>query len=346
MKLFKNKLVIGYFGLNNNQIDGQTIKTKNVYHLLKTEYSNIDYFDTQDLKFYIIKYFVLLYKILSSKDIVLLPGKNSLKGILFLLYIIKILFRKNIYLFAVGGWLVEFINPKNKKYFNKIDYFFVESKRMKYGLQDLGLVNTQVFPNFRKHNFYPNDFNKKIKNDDTLRILFFARIIPEKGCDFILDFAEYYNNNLTLFKKKIVIDFYGPIDKSYSVKFNNRINNTESVNYCGYIDSEKVYKTISKYDINILPTFYEGEGFPGTIIDSYIAGVPMIVSDWKDLPEFVEEGKTGFILKSMEIEELIKILNTISSDSFLLKELKHNSYLRSKDYSYESAVKILKEIIK
>ena len=45
-------LVLGYFGYLTNQLDGQTVKTRDVYRLAKEQSGNyaVDYFDTQDLK--------------------------------------------------------------------------------------------------------------------------------------------------------------------------------------------------------------------------------------------------------------------------------------------------------
>lgn len=43
----------------------------------------------------------------------------------------------------------------------------------------------------------------------------------------------------------------------------------------------------------VIPTYYQGEGFPGTILDSYIFGVPVIVSKCKYNSEMIKEGKTG-----------------------------------------------------
>lgn len=338
-----SKLILGYFGYKDNQIDGQTIKTRNVYNLFKKEFNNVIFFDTQDLKYNKISYIILFYKILLADEIILLPGKNNLKKLLPILIKFKKIRNTNIYLFAVGGWLAEFINKENINLYRKIDYFFVESLRLKRDLENIGINNITVFPNFRIHNFSTDYIS--IKDDKTLKIIFVARITPEKGCNYILDFAEYYKTNHNLFSKDIIIDFYGPLDIEYETTFINRINKYDFVNYKGYIDSNIIHDVISKYDINILPTYYEGEGFPGTIIDSYIAGIPMIISRWKDLPEFVENEKTGFILNTNSIDELISIIKKIENNK-TLAFLKNNSLEKSREYSYKTALNIIKSKIK
>ena len=46
----KRILVLGYFGYLTNQLDGQTVKTRDVYRLVKEQSKDysVDYFDTQD----------------------------------------------------------------------------------------------------------------------------------------------------------------------------------------------------------------------------------------------------------------------------------------------------------
>lgn len=39
----------------------------------------------------------------------------------------------------------------------------------------------------------------------------------------------------------------------------------------------------------LFPTYWSGEGFPGVIIDAYIAGVPVIASDWNFNKEVVSD---------------------------------------------------------
>ena len=43
-------LVLGYFGLQTNQLDGQTVKTRDLYRLVSQEFDNVEYYDTEDFK--------------------------------------------------------------------------------------------------------------------------------------------------------------------------------------------------------------------------------------------------------------------------------------------------------
>ena len=47
----------------------------------------------------------------------------------------------------------------------------------------------------------------------------------------------------------------------------------------------------------LFPTKYYTEGIPGTIIDSYASGVPVIASNWQNCEDVVINKKTGLIFE-------------------------------------------------
>jgi len=77
----------------------------------------------------------------------------------------------------------------------------------------------------------------------------------------------------------------------------------------------------------LFPTYYEGEGMPGTIIDAFSAGLPVIASDWKYNTEIVSDN-TGIIFKTGNISDLVRCLieladypdNIIKKKPYCLKE--------------------------
>ena len=51
--------------------------------------------------------------------------------------------------------------------------------------------------------------------------------------------------------------------------------------YCGIKDPKDSVKTLKNYFALVFPTRFYTEGIPGTIIDAYYAGVPVIASKWE-----------------------------------------------------------------
>ena len=103
-------LVLGYFGYKTNQLDGQTVKTRDLFRLLEENIGKdkVDYFDTQNFQYGISNVFVMFKKIMSCRYLFYLPAHNNLKYIFPILFPLSKIFRFNILYFIIGGWLVEY----------------------------------------------------------------------------------------------------------------------------------------------------------------------------------------------------------------------------------------------
>ena len=82
-------LVLGYFGYLTNQLDGQTVKTRDVYRLAKEQLNDCDveYFDTQSLQKNKILVLKMFYKVMGCETLLYLPAHNNLKVFFPLIFI-------------------------------------------------------------------------------------------------------------------------------------------------------------------------------------------------------------------------------------------------------------------
>ena len=178
------------------------------------------------------------------------------------------------------------------------------------------------------------------------KICFMARVSPLKGIDAIIRLANWLLIN-PVQDIEIIIDIYGPIGEGYKDIFFNKIKNITILNYLGVVQPSAVYSTFSNYDLSVLPTKYPGEGFPGSVLDSYISAVPVIVSNWRHLPEFVKHEKTGFIYNLDNEKEFYNYVKYLILNSNIVYNMKLNAFEESKLYSEKTAWKILnKHVIK
>jgi glycosyltransferase involved in cell wall biosynthesis len=103
-----------------------------------------------------------------------------------------------------------------------------------------------------------------------------------------------------------------------------------------------IYTTLSEYDILVFPTRYPGEGFPGTILDAYISGLPVIATNWRFIPEFIDESKTGYLFDVNHPEEIFQYVDYFIDNPHKLKAFKKNALEKSKEYSSDIAWEIIK----
>jgi glycosyltransferase involved in cell wall biosynthesis len=341
----KNKvLVLGYFGHFTNKLNGQTVRTRSVYELFKYKnglFESVTFFDTQMLEHNKLSFLKMVWQVFHCTKLIYLPAQNNLKYIFPIIYPICKLGRVEILYIVVGGWLAKYLETKKMHVtlLSRIRGLFTQTVGLKDELQKkYGLNNVTVFPNFRMHSFVPT-FND---SDNGLRIVFMARISRPKGIDAVFRLAKHIEGKPHM-AGRIVIDFYGPIDRKDEVYFHTQVDKFKFVSYKGIIEPDQIYCTLEKYDLSLLPTQYPGEGFPGTILDSYISGLPVIVSNWRHLPEFVDQGETGFIFDLNEEKKLYDYVDKLYRDRELLSRMKRNAFEKSKLYSSEGAWQKIKD---
>lgn len=335
-------LVLGYFGYVTNQLDGQTIKTRDVYSLLKkNSKEQIDYFDTQtfqESKVNLVKMLTLLIK---SDIVFYLPAHNNLKYIFPVIYIVSKLSRTKVNYLVVGGWLYGFLQnkPIHRYMLTRIKGVYSETESLYSSLQKYNFNNVHKLHNFRMIK-YPT-LNLKSTRKETINLVFMARIHPLKGVDLLFELdkaikkADIHNAS---------IDIYGPILTSYEDEFFSKIQSS-SVRYCGIIEPANIYAVLQQYDLMLFPTKYYTEGFPGTILDAYISGIPVIATNWLNAEEFIDSGETGYIVDFDNDDDFIEKVVGILKRPQELYKLKEYVLIKRNKYSSDEAWEVLKRAI-
>lgn len=113
----------------------------------------------------------------------------------------------------------------------------------------------------------------KGKNKETFKIVFVSRIEKAKGVDDIIALAKQLNNNLDF-----SIFVYGA--GSYQEEFVKSIKSNQLedvIHFKGWLDKDKMMKTINSHHLAIFPS--QTEGYPNSLLDYIFAKIPIIASD-------------------------------------------------------------------
>jgi glycosyltransferase involved in cell wall biosynthesis len=95
-----------------------------------------------------------------------------------------------------------------------------------------------------------------------------------KGLDWIFSLAEYIKSHRL--EDKITLTFYGPIHEEDRDYFEAELRKYSFAEYKGVLQPSEIHQTLNDYDVMLLPTHYYTEGLPGSIIDAYISGIPVM----------------------------------------------------------------------
>lgn len=306
-------------------LDGHKIK----YKFIQTnKYSNLRTGELKKLKcqlyfiasflFHFWRYDIIMFNFSNASTVSIFPYlcklcKMSLK---------KVVLRK------FGGSLDIIwpqLNEKKKiklqKALNVTNLILLETKSgIKFAQKLTSNTNIIWFPNVRKRMALPK--TELEINNYKRRFVFIAHIKKEKGVNELIECFKQLPNDYTL-------DFYGPL-----IDYSENDLHGSNYKYQGIIPSKQVFSILKNYDCLILPTYWEGEGYPGIIIEASSLGIPCIATKWGGIPEIIDHKKNGIIIQPHKTSDLIEAIKWFDKANHL--ELSSNA-IKSFENNFNSA---------
>jgi glycosyltransferase involved in cell wall biosynthesis len=98
------------------------------------------------------------------------------------------------------------------------------------------------------------------------------------------------------------------------------------------------YDTLATYHAMLFPSFWRGEGFAGIFIDAFIAGLPVLASDWAHNAESITDGKLGIIYPVHNVVELTQTMEDCIDGKFDLEGMARNARKEAQKYQTNHAL--------
>ncbi len=105
--------------------------------------------------------------------------------------------------------------------------------------------------------------------------------------------------------------------------------------YLGEVSDNELVKIYNLADLLVLPSFYEGFGFP--VLEAMACQIPVIASNVSSLPEIIGEPK--FLFDPKNNQELAQKINLVLTDSSIRNECIKNGQKISAEFNWENAAK-------
>ena len=346
MKNTMNKIaVIGNFGGGKPTVDGQTVKTRVLTDTLINIYGkeNILVFDTfGGIKTLFKAPFIALMALAKCRNVVILPAHNSIRVFVPLLTLFQKLFKgRRVHYVVIGGWLPVFIKTRRllAHCLRKVYMIYAETISMEKALHSMNFINVTYMPNFKPLEIVPESSLDK-KFSEPYPVCTFSRVWSMKGIADAAEAVMYVNSKLG----RIVfnLDIYGKVEAGEEEWFSSLMRKVSSeVRYKGVVSFDKSVQVLKDYAFMLFPTRYPGEGIPGTIIDAYAAGLPVVSSLYPNFSEIIDEGVTGFGYEFDNVEALKSLLLRIAMNPEMILSLKKNCIRSASKYQPKEVVKIL-----
>ena len=347
-------LLIGNSGLKHHGEDGQTIKVRLYHQKMLDEGFEVIYVDLEGFLKHVFSILSKIRKGIKKCDrIVLLSAERGCKYLIpfinrynkkyqkpFVLPLIgtSVLHdsidclsdvEKNLFI-VNGNYSLAKPNKKMNKELRKITYILPETELLTKVFKEFYcLKNVFQLTNFR--DIEPTDNISKV-NDEAINIVFLSRVMERKGIFDLIDVVNGINND----SYKLQLDIYG--NKSFAGKedeqFDSKINNS-SIKYLGAVDNSKVIETLSKYHLFVFPTKFVGEGTPGVIVESLLAGTPVLTSNFPQAQHLLRNGKDSLFFEMNDKKDLKDKLMYIINNRSLLNTMSKEALESGKKYTYK-----------
>ncbi len=329
----------GYYGDEKTPANGQTIRTTMVTEALKKygtdiQLTTLSYHNWKRKPIRTAMNYIHLFR--QSDIMILFPDENAVKVLIPLSNILNFKHKKRMYYVVIGGWLPVVLNKHSYlcKAMKRLDALFVQTNVLKQSLKELGITKVKIFPNFKEMELPEL---KEFFSKAPYPICFASRVTLQKGIFELIEVIREINKK----ECRYILDIYGPIDIECESEFYQKINDIPYISYKGIFDAHEAAAIIRSYYLHVFPTKYATEGFPGSILDSFIAGVPVIASRWNSFNDVLIEGVNALTYPFNDTEALKQTLLYAFDNSDEMIKLRKSCQESAEKYKSKNVISIL-----
>ena len=329
--------VIGRFG--ETRANGQTIKTENVTDELIKTYGENEVMKISSgggAKTIFKAPFQVVSSLKNCRNVLIFPAHNGVRVYAPLLVFFRRFYKgRKIFYSVVGGWLADMLEKKKRlaATLKKFDALYVETTGLKERLESTGFTNVKLMPNFKLIKPLGED---ELVYPDSLpyRVCTFSRVMKQKGIEDAVNAVKAVNEKAGAVV--CTLDIYGDVVAGEEEWFDTlKRDFPPYVRYKGAVDGNKSVGIIKNYFALLFPTRFYTEGIPGTIIDAYASGVPVISAAWQNVGDIVDDNVTGYVYGFGDANGLETRLGYAieNADEFL--KMKGAALVKAKSFSPE-----------
>lgn len=198
----------------------------------------------------------------------------------------------------------------------KIDNILIKSGISKENILRTAIINPKYV---RKYKLTEKQIEKKIKNENVFEILFIGKLKRQKGVDILLEsFNKFIQENTS---SRLIFVGEGRYRKTIE-KFVKQNDLQEKVDIKGEVPHTKALQYISKADVLVHPSYKETG--PRVVKEGLEIGTPVVATPVGIVPENIEHGCTGLIIRKDDVNSTLDALTKIYNNPSLREILAKN----------------------
>lgn len=151
-----------------------------------------------------------------------------------------------------------------------------------------------------------------------------GRLIKQKGHQYLIQAAKMVMENFP--EAKFLIVGKGRLEKKLK-KLVKSLSLESSVIFTGF--REDIYSIIDKLNLMVMPSIWEGFGL--VLLEAMALGKPVVATNIGGIPEIIEDGKSGILVKPKDSKGLARAIIKLLQDTTLNKKMQGIAQLSVKE---------------
>jgi len=198
-----------------------------------------------------------------------------------------------------------------------------------HGLNTYSLIDKIICPSafletkfldkkvFRGKTIVMHNFIQKVEKDQNIQkkdfVLYFGRYSKEKGISTLIEACK------RIPEIQFVFAGGGPIEDIVDAAQNSAAN----IKNVGYQRGEALKKLISEARFTVINSEWY-ENCPFSVMEAQMYGTPVMGADIGGIPELIQNGKTGLLFQSGNVDEMAEKISALWRNPGLLEEMTNN----------------------
>ncbi len=150
-----------------------------------------------------------------------------------------------------------------------------------------------------------------VRREKVNRLVFIAQLHMDKGLAEALEACRHLPDNCHL-------NVFGPCTSDTDL---SGFDGHPRATYGGVLEPTEVPRVLSEHDLMLFPSYRGREGYPGSILEAFQCGLPVVAARWGGVPELVEHEKSGLIVEPRSAAELKSAIERLMADPELYRRL-------------------------
>lgn len=151
----------------------------------------------------------------------------------------------------------------------------------------------------------------RIRRNKVNRLIFFAQLHMDKGLAEALEACRHLPDDCHL-------EVFGP--RMSDTDFSG-FDGHPRASYGGVLKPAEIPQILSKYDLLLFPSYCRREGYPGSILEAFQCGLPVVAARWGGVPELVGHEESGLLVEPRSAVAIQAAITRLLEDPKLYQRL-------------------------